>query len=145
MKNNNFRCPTRSGVRREPSLQVGDKVHMLGWKHLFHKGDRSRTKYGFIVRIDGAYIQVRPQGWKKDTFGFELYPSELSHVRRYPSRHFAVGQKVAFNAPESLDWGKGKPRASGIVKGFKGPYVIVDVPRKGQTTLQFELFAGQIR
>lgn len=131
--------------RREPALQVGDKVLMLGWKHLFGKGDGSRTKYGYIASINGSYIQVRPQGWTRDTFGFELYPNEIKRVKRFHSRRFTVGQKVRFVAPEKLDWGKGKPRETGIVKGFKGPYVIVDVARKHQTTLQFELFASQLR
>jgi hypothetical protein len=111
-------------MKYSPQVQVGDRVFLRGWRHLFGKKLTPR-KFGHIERIDGAYIYVRPSRWPKKYPPFELYFGELRVVKRFTNARFAVGGKVRFTAPEQLDWGKARPRQFARVLGFKGPYVVV--------------------
>lgn len=123
-----------------PPLQVGDRVLLRGWRHLF--GKQAPRRFGHIERIDGGYIDVRPIGWPKKVMPFELYEGELRVVKRFTSRRFNVGDKVRFLHQGRLDWGKARPRQFARVLGFKGPYVVVQpigLPRR-----RFDVFAKDL-
>jgi hypothetical protein len=122
-------------------VQVGDKVFIRGWKHLFGRKTKPR-KFGFIERIDGGYHYVRPTGWPKDRPPFELYECEFKVVRRYNSGSFKVGDRVTITQPQLLNWGKCKPRHRARVVGIKGPYIVVSA--LGLPNRQFDLFARQL-
>ena len=61
---------------RKRGFRVGDRVEILGYKTAISWGDRKPQCYGFIVNIDGAYIQVRPRWWPEGDV-IERYPNEL--------------------------------------------------------------------
>jgi len=128
-------------MKHSPSVQVGDKVFLCGWQHLFGKKTKPR-QFGHIERINGAYIYVRPTGWPQRYPAFELYEGELRVVKRFTSRGFTVGGKVGFAAPERLDWGKARPRQFARVLGFKGPYVVVQPI--GLPQRQFDVFGKDL-
>jgi hypothetical protein len=127
-------------MKHSPSVQVGDKVLLRGWKHLF--GKLKPRQFGHIERIDGAYIYVRPTGWPKKYPPFELYEGELRVLKRFTSRAFKVGDKVRLGRSSQLDWGKAKPRQFARVLGFKGPYIVVQPIGKPQR--QFDVFGKDL-
>jgi hypothetical protein len=128
-------------MRLSPSVQVGDKVFLCGWKHLF--GKLKPRKFGHIERINGAYIYVRPIGWPKKYPAFQLYEGELRVVKRFTSRSgFKVGDKIRFAQPSQLEWGKARPRQFARVLGFKGPYVVVQPI--GMPQRQFDVFGKDL-
>ena len=56
------------------TLKVGDRVEILADSFpLRHR----KTKFGFVVSINGAYIDVRPM-WCK--WVIECYPNELRKI-----------------------------------------------------------------
>ena len=66
--------------RQSSGFKVGDKVEILGYRHLAW-GDRKPQRYGFIVNINGAYHLVRPRWWKANEL-FEFYPGEIRLATR---------------------------------------------------------------
>ncbi|MGH9549180.1 MAG: hypothetical protein ACRD3W_07395, partial [Terriglobales bacterium] len=130
-------------MQLRPDVQVGDRVFLLGWKHLFGSKTKPR-KYGFVERIDGGYVYIRPTNWPKRYPPFELYRGEFRVEKRFASRVFTVGQRVRLRAPQQLDWGKARPRQFARVVGIKGPYLVVEPIGLRGTTRQFYLFASQL-
>lgn len=62
--------------RRKP-FRAGDRVEIL--RKDISWGKRKKQRYGYITRIDGAYIYVRPLWWKEGEV-LELYAVELRHA-----------------------------------------------------------------
>ena len=59
-------------------FRVGDRVKILNYRKAISWGDRKPQQFGFITRIDGLYIYVRPRWWpEKDVI--ERYPGEIAH------------------------------------------------------------------
>lgn len=106
------------------AARPGDKVFIKQWKHIFGKGVKPQ-QHGFIERINGGYHYVRPCRWPRDLLIFELYDCEFDIIERYESKRLKYRQRVRILNPESLDWGRAKPRQFGIVVGARGKQLIV--------------------
>ena len=131
----------QNAKRLSPSVQIGDKVFLLGWKHLFGSRTKPR-KFAHVERIDGAYIYVRPTNWPVKYPPFELYPNELKVVARYRNSKYKVGDLVTVLKPERLNWGKATPRHEFRVVGIKGPFLVVRP--LGMPFRQFDVFARDV-
>jgi hypothetical protein len=58
-------------------FKVGDRVRFKYYRRRLAWGDRTPQQFGFITRIDGAYIYVRPR-WRPADEVFELYDWEIA-------------------------------------------------------------------
>jgi hypothetical protein len=106
---------------RQPRLEVGARVEILGYKHL------RCARTGHVLSIDGAYNYVRPDDAPVTTSGpdhrtYELYPNELKVLANYRHKDFALGAVVRI---KHLDWGKNKARSHGIVCGVEATRIIL--------------------
>lgn len=60
-------------------FRVGEKVEICHYKTAISWGDRTPQQFGFIVAIDGSYINVRPRWWPEDEY-IERYPGEIKKI-----------------------------------------------------------------
>ena len=59
-------------MKHNRGFKVGDRVRILGYRKTVSWAGLKPEKYGYITRIDGAYIYVRPR-WKPADFILEKY------------------------------------------------------------------------
>ncbi len=69
--------PAKKNINRP--FRVGDRVRFLNHLKEISWGDRKPQEFGFITRIDGAYIYVRPR-WSPKKDVIERYPGEIAHA-----------------------------------------------------------------
>ena len=69
----------KTGRKGAFGFRVGEKVEIRHFRTAISWGNRKPQKYGFIVSIDGAYINVRPRWWPEGQY-IERYPGEIKKI-----------------------------------------------------------------
>ncbi len=69
-------------LERQRVTKVGAKVRILRRDiYEFRHWGAKRRPRGYVMRVDGGYIYVRPNVWKGPRHPLELYENEIEVIR----------------------------------------------------------------